>query len=405
MTTGDLKEIEGGVTAAQGFRASGVACGVKHGKPDLALVVSDVPASVAATLTKNRVQGHCIRVCSRRLDDGLGQAVIVNSGNANACTGPQGLVDAERMASAVGAGLGLDEEAVFVCSTGKIGVPLPMDKIESGIPLAIEALSPDGGTAAADAILTTDTVRKELALEFPVDGKLVRIGGMAKGSGMINPDMATMIAILTTDAEILPTQLHECLSCAVAESFNRISVDGDQSSNDTVLCLANGKAGNAALTEEHPDWGLFWSGMCAVCRHLAMAIVRDGEGATKFVTVRVIGAVSAADARRAARAVGNSLLVKTAWYGSDPNWGRIIDAVGYSGADIRQERIDIRYDDVYAVRNGFANPETSESELKAVLARDEFTVGIDLNMGDASDVLFTCDCSEEYVRFNSEYTT
>ena len=405
METTAIEQIEGGVAAPQGFVASGVACGIKQRKSDLALVLSEKPGPAAATLTTNRVQGHCVRLCKRRLANGVGQAVIINSGNANACTGPQGRVHAERMASIVAAELDIDEETVFVCSTGKIGVPLPMERVAAGIPMAVIALSRGGGNAAAEAIMTTDTVSKQIAVEFKVDGVPVRIGGMAKGAGMIEPDMATMIAIITTDAVIGPDRLYERLISAVGLSFNRISIDGDQSSNDTVLCLSNGLAGHALLTEEHPAWSLFGEALNTVCLHLAKAIVKDGEGVTKFVTVQVSGAASGQDARRAARAVGNSLLCKTAWYGSDPNWGRIIDAVGYSGADVELGRINIRYDDVYAVRGGFADPSTDEKQLAALLQKDSFSVGIELGMGKASDTLYTCDCSEEYVRFNSEYTT
>ena len=405
MATTEITGVVGGVGAPQGFLAAGVACGIKRSKADLALVVSDKPGAMAAVLTTNRVQGHCVRLCKRRLANGVGQAIIINSGNANACTGPQGRIDAERMASAVAAELDLEEETVFVCSTGKIGVPLPIEKVEQGIPLAVAALSKSGGNAAAEAIMTTDTVSKQIAVEFMVDGMPVRIGGMAKGAGMIEPSMATMIGVLTTDAVIAPRLLYECLRCAVEDTFNRISVDGDQSTNDTVLCLANEMAGHTPLTEEHPDWAVFCAAMDKVCRHLAMAIVKDGEGATKFVTVQVDGAASAEDARRVVRAVGRSLLVKTAWFGGDPNWGRIIDAVGYSGAEITPDEINIRYDDVYAVRNGFADPESDEKDLAAVLKKDSFSVGIELNAGKASDVMYTCDCSEEYVRINSEYST
>lgn len=401
----ELKTIDGGVTAPKGFRASGACAGIKNTNMDIALLASDVPAAVAGTFTKNRIQGSTVRLCKRKLAGGLAQAVVVNSGNANACNGTQGDLDAERMGGMAAAELKVDEQLVFVCSTGTIGVPMPMKKIEAGIRKAAEALSEDGGPQAARAIMTTDTVPKECAVEIKAGGCAVRIGGMAKGAGMIEPNMATMLSFITTDAAVDAASLQECISAAVAESFNRISVDGDQSCNDTVLIMANGASGSEMLDTGHPDWRVFSDAVKEVTLVLAKKIVKDGEGATKFVTVKVTGAVSDEDARTAARRIANSLLVKTSWYGCDPNWGRVIDAVGYSGAEVVEEKVNILYDDLMAVKNGCIAKGTDLKDLEAVLRQDSFCVEVQLNLGKGSDVVYTCDCSEEYVRINSEYTT
>jgi len=313
--------------------------------------------------------------------------------------------DARKMAKLAADRLGVDEQDVLVCSTGTIGTFLPMDKIAVGTATAVDALSPDGGGDAARAIMTTDTVDKQEAVELEAGGARIRVGGMTKGAGMIEPNMATMLGFLATDAAVSPAALQACLRTAADASFNRISVDGDQSTNDTVLLLANGAAGGRTLDEKDPDWDLFASAVRDVATRLAMRIVRDGEGATRFVTVIVRGAASAEDASKATRAIANSLLVKTSWYGGDPNWGRVMDAAGYSGAAMREEDVEILYDDLCAVRNGLANPEIEESELAAVLAGAEFTVTVDLHSGDGADTVYTCDCSEDYVKINSEYMT
>ena len=397
--------VKGGVTAPKGFTAAGVHTGLKAANLDLALIFSTEPAAIAGMFTSNKIQGAHVKLCKERLAAKKARVIVVNSGNANACTGPQGLADARRMALITAEHLDIDEQNVFVCSTGVIGVPLPMDKIEAGIESAVQALSEDGGDSAAKAIMTTDTADKQVALEFKVDGVPVRVGSMAKGSGMIEPNMATMLAFLTTDAAVDPESLQNCLSSAVAESFNRITVDGEQSCNDTVLLLANGVAGNSMLDERHPEWSIFAGAVNETAKQLAMKIVQDGEGATKFVTVRVNGAASYKDARKAARAVANSLLVKTSWYGRDPNWGRVIDAVGYSGAEVNEELVDISYDNVCAVRKGRAAREMSIKDLEKILAKKSFSVNIELNMGNGTDTVYTCDCTEEYVKINSEYMT
>ncbi len=403
MTTN--QRIDGGVTAARGYRAAGVEAGIKGPKLDMALLVTDAPAAVAGVFTTNRIQGATVKLCRARLAGGQARAIIVNSGNANACTGAQGRADAETMARLVAEGLNVPVAQVFVCSTGTIGVPMPMEKIARGVALAIPALVADGGPQAARAIMTTDTVDKQFALELTLGGRPVRVGGMAKGAGMIEPHMATMLAFVTTDAAVDPAALQTCLTAAVRRSFNRITIDGDQSCNDTVLLLANGAAGGPTLDAAHPDWPRFAEAVDAVCLELARAIVRDGEGATKFVTVEVRGAATEADAECAARAVARSLLVKTSWYGGDPNWGRVIDAVGYSGAHVDEDRTVIAYDEVQAFADGRPAPAGRLRELEAVLRRPEFRLRIDLGLGNGEATLYTCDCSEEYVRINAEYMT
>jgi len=401
-----FNQVNGGITAPQGFSAAGVHAGIKKsGMPDMALVVSDPAATAAGVFTTNKIQGAPVKLCRERLKNKLATAIVVNSGNANACTGLQGAEDAARMARLTADAVGTDETTVFVCSTGTIGVPMPMDRIEGGIRAAADALSPDGGDQAARAIMTTDTVDKQVAVELSVGGQTIRLGGMAKGAGMIEPNMATMLAFLTTDAAVEPDALQECLASAVDNSFNRVSVDGDQSCNDTVLLMANGAAGGGPLAPGHADWPAFSGAVAHVARRLALEIVADGEGATKLVTVKINGAATIDDARKAARAVANSLLVKTSWYGCDPNWGRVIDAVGYSGADVREELVDISYDDFLAVHNGQVAGDTALADLERVLRQDRFSVVVDLNLGDGTDTVYTCDCSEEYVRINSEYTT
>jgi len=398
-------EIDGGVASPSGFLAGAVNCGIRSDKPDVALLLSDRDATLAGTFTSNRLAAAPVALCRERVATGAGRAVIVNSGNANAATGAQGKVDADRMAILTAEVLSIAPEAVCVCSTGTIGVPMPMDRVEAGIKAVAGALDPDGGAAAARAIMTTDLVPKEIALELEIDGKPVRIGGMAKGSGMIDPNMATMLAYVTTDAAVESAALQNALSEAVQDSFNRITVDGDESTNDTVLILANGAAENTALQPDHADWPLFVQALRHVCGQLARMIVKDGEGATKFVSVTVQGAKHDAEARQAARAIANSMLVKTSWFGCDPNWGRIYDAVGYAGVEVDPDTIEIKLDDFVAVSNGIVAAGTDLKSLEAVLKQDEFTVLVDLHVGSGSDTVYTCDCSYEYVRINSEYTT
>ncbi len=400
-----FKNIDGGITAPKGFKAAGVNAGIKSSRLDMALIVSDVPAAVAGVFTLNKIQGAPVKVCKKRLKRKTARAVIVNSGKANACVGARGVTDAERMCVLTAELLGVDDQTVFVSSTGTIGLPLPMDKIEHGIRMAVKALSVDGGNNAARAIMTTDTVDKQTAVKLKAGGADVTIGAMCKGAGMIAPNMATMLAYITTDADVDADSLQVCLKAAVDQSFNKISVDGDQSCNDTVLILANGKAGNRKLSVKHPDWKIFCEAVNEVTRSLALRMVEDGEGVTKVVTVIVTGAKSKEDARKAVRAIGNSLLVKTSWNGGDPNWGRVIDAVGYSGAQVKEELVDISYDNMAAVKQGKLASNSKLEDLEKVLKQKCFSVNVNLNLGKAEDVLYTCDCSEEYVKINAEYMT
>jgi glutamate N-acetyltransferase/amino-acid N-acetyltransferase len=400
-----VKFIKGGVTAPAGFRATGVPARIKGDRGDISMVVSDVPAHVAGTFTTNRILGSHVKLCKARLKAGkVFRAVVVNSGNANACTGPQGLRDAAAMARLTAAELGVPAGQVLVCSTGTIGIPMPMDRVEAGIRLAAGKLSPTGGAAAARSIMTTDTVPKEVAVEIRIDGRRVRIGGMAKGAGMIEPNMATLLGFVTTDAAVDPSALRLALRAAVDRSFNCITVDGDQSPNDTVLAFANGQAGNRPLDPRHPGWAVFTQALHAVTLALALKIVEDGEGATKHVTVTVQGARSEADARLASRAIANSLLVKTSWFGRDPNWGRVIDAVGYSGAAVKEGRVDIWYDAVQAVKSGMATRGALQ-KLEQILRKDRFEIRVDLHLGKGASTVYTCDCSLDYVKINAEYMT
>jgi len=383
-----------------GFRAAGVAAGLKPGgRRDLALFVSDLPAAIAGVFTTNQVQAAPVKLDRRRLAGGVGRAIVVNSGNANACNGPRGLRDADRMTALTAELLSLTKLQVFVCSTGRIGIPLPMDVVEPGIRRAVAALSPRGGRDAATAILTTDTRIKHATVTFPVNGRTVTLAGCAKGSGMLEPRMGTMLAFLLTDANVDRPSLQACLAAAADDSFNRVSVDGDRSTNDTVLLLANGAAENAQLRPGHPDWAVFVDAVRQLTLNLALKMARDGEGATKLVTVRVRGARNNAEADLAARAVANSLLVKTSWVGDYPNWGRIMDALGYSAARVIEERVDLSYDRLPAVRGGVRTA-TPLARLKRVQRQRAFTLTADLHLGPGAAVVYTCDCTEAYVRIN-----
>lgn len=398
--------LGGGVTAAQGFRASGVSAAIKYAdRRDFALVVSDVPAAAAAVFTTNQVAAAPVQLDRERIRGGRAQAIVVNSGCANACTGEAGRTDARAMARMAAEALGIDESLVLVCSTGVIGVKLPMDRIAKGVELAAAALSPAGGPDAARAILTTDTVDKQVAVQITVDGHTVVVGGMCKGSGMIEPTMATMLGFLTTDAAVDPQALDQALRAAVDVSFNRAVVDGDRSTNDTVILLANGAAGNRTLTPAHPEWGTFVAALTTVATELAKKIVLDGEGATRFVTVRVCGARTATDAQRAARAIAKSALVKTSWFGVDPNWGRVIAAAGYSGAEVDDQRAQIWYGDVCAYDRGSVPDAATLRQLKRVMQERAFAVTVNLNLGAGEDTIYTCDFSLDYVKINADYTT
>jgi glutamate N-acetyltransferase/amino-acid N-acetyltransferase len=395
-------EIRVGVTAPKGFRASAVRSGIKEGladKNDLGLVISDFPAVAAATFTTNKIKAAPVRVSAAHLRASDTRAIIANSGNANACTGSTGIQNAKRMAQAVARQLGLKDRQVLVCSTGRIGRNLPIEKIEMAVPALVAGLSREGSEVVARAIMTSDTFHKEIAVEVPLVGANFRIGGIAKGAGMINPDMATMLCFITTDAAISKRELQRLTSASVEQSFNCVTVDGDMSTNDTTICIANGQAAIPAMEPGHESYDKFAEALNFVTQQLARMIIEDGEGVTKFVEVHVKGAATYQDARKAAEAVSNSMLVKCAWYGEDPNWGRIMDAVGYSSAQVREEMIDIFFDGVVATLHGLPSS-TPEDTLKEVLRNRKFTVTINLHLGSAEYKVFTTDLTPEYVKFN-----
>jgi glutamate N-acetyltransferase / amino-acid N-acetyltransferase len=428
----NLVEIPGSVVAPKGFAASGVFCDIKRlgtgkgsekgRKRDLALIISDRDATVAGLFTTNQVCAAPVKVCVPRVKRGRARAIVANSGNANACTGKQGLQDALEMAAFTEKALNLPKGSALVGSTGRIGVAMPMDNIRAGIvEAAVELGSTHGHAAqAAEAIMTSDTLAKQVAVEFKLGGKTLRLGGICKGAGMIQPGMshtgarpavtplhATMLCFITTDAAVEAAALPAALAEAVARSFNRITVDGDMSTNDTVLVLANGAAGSAPITKQglSREAQVFQVALNHVCLELAKMIVRDGEGVSRFVTVRVNGARSMADADAAARAVANSALVKTSWHGGDPNWGRILGALGYSAAKVIEERIDVGYSApgsrriTWSLKKGQPTP-VSFRELCAAVAPKEFDLHVNLNLGRGSALVYAADLTEAYVDFN-----
>jgi glutamate N-acetyltransferase/amino-acid N-acetyltransferase len=448
-----FNEISGSIVAPKGFLASGVFCDIKKlgtgkgsnkgPKRDLALIVSETPATVAGMFTTNQVCAAPVKICVERMKKGTTQVVVVNSGNANACTGRQGMADAREMVSFTERALNFPKGAALVGSTGRIGVTMPMDNVRAGIIEAATLLGSEIENAdhAAEAIMTSDSRSKQIAIEFLLGGKKVRIGGICKGAGMIQPGMsptgarpatlphgglhATMLCFITTDAAIDAKVLQTALNEAVANSFNRITVDGDMSTNDTVLVLANGLAGNSPIVGDEvtsliskkngkvrdssrrllQDLEIFQAALNHVCLELAKKIVRDGEGVHRVVTVRVNGAKTIQDADAAARAVANSALVKTSWHGGDPNWGRIIDAIGYSSAKVVEEKIDIGYSAngskkiLWSLKRGQPTPATFK-ELCAAVAPKEFELHINLNLGKANAVMYAADLTEAYVDFN-----
>ena len=401
-----IEDVEGGVTAASGFRAAGLHCGVKKVKKDLALVVSDVPAVAAGVFTRNVVAAAPV-VLDRALLEASPRArvIVVNSGNANACTGEQGMEDARCMARQAAQALGVPVAEVLVSSTGVIGQRLPIARICDGIAAAAPLVARGGHAAAAEAILTTDTFTKEAAVTVEVAGVQVTIGGMAKGSGMIAPNMATMLAFITTDAAVTPEVLRRALRESTDRSFNRITVDGDTSTNDMAIVLANGAAGNPVLSSAaDPGYAAFAGGLESVLVKLSKMIVTDGEGATKFVEIRLAGARTEEEADRAARAVANSSLVKTAIHGEDANWGRILAAVGYSGIAFDPAAVTIHFGDVPILREHYGI-DFSEADAREVLSRKEIVITVDLHQGTAGAVFWTCDLSKEYVAINANYRT
>ena len=394
----------GGVTTPQGYRASGSSAGIKADNGlDLALLVSDTPATAAAVFTTNRAQAAPILVSREHLSasGGVARAIVVNSGCANACTGDDGLRAAREMAAETARLVRCSVAEVLVASTGVIGVALPIEKIRAALPAAFRDLANEHGSLAARAIMTTDPFPKEAAAEVKIGGRTVRIGGMAKGSGMIEPMLATMLGFITTDADVPQPLLARALREAVDDTFNAITVDGECSTNDSVMLLANGASG-ASINVGNCD--AFLDGLRAVCRELAMGIVRGGEGATKLVTITVTGAASAIEARRAAKAIANSLLVKTAIHGGDPNWGRLIAVAGRANVAFELSRGAVMIGPTTLFRNGRPHDEAS-AEAAEYLKGTEIAVSVDLGSGSASSTVWTCDLSAEYVRINAEYRT
>jgi glutamate N-acetyltransferase/amino-acid N-acetyltransferase len=406
-----VKQVEGGITAPIGFRASGVSAGIKKQGKDVAVIYSETLANAAAVFTTNAVKAAPVLWSQRTLQGKLtAQAIVINSGNANACTGKAGLEHAIQMCETVANQLSIRTDDVLVASTGVIGVPLPIDRVCNGIMAACETLdrSPEAATSAAEAIMTTDTCSKQVAVSILVDGKTVTIGGMAKGSGMIHPNMATMLGFITTDVSIDGQVLQQLLRETVAETYNMISVDGDTSTNDTVFVLANGQAGNNLMTEEHVDFERFREAFRFVNTFLAKQIVQDGEGATKLLEVRVHGAASTEDARKLAKAIINSNLVKTAFFGEDANWGRILAAMGYSGVAFDVSGVSIAFESrggrIVLMEHG--EPEIFDEETASRILRErEIVVEVQLHEGDASATGWGCDLSYEYVRINGDYRT
>ena len=425
-----ITEIPGSVVAPKGFLAGGVFCDIKKlgtgkgsdkgQKRDLALIVSEAPATAAGLFTTNQICAAPVKVCLEHLRKPGARGIVVNSGNANACTGKQGLQDAKAMARTTGQALNVAAENIFVGSTGRIGLTMPMDNVQRGILEVVKCIgnTPEHAGHAAEAIMTSDTRPKQIAVEFVLGGKTVRIGGMCKGAGMIQPGMsangkrpaalplhATMLCFITTDAAMDAKVLQAALNEAVAGSFNRITVDGDMSTNDTVLVLANGLAGNETFNIQSPKFKIFQTALNHVCLELAKMIVRDGEGVHRIVTVRVGGARTVAEADAAARAVGNSPLVKTSWHGGDPNWGRIIDAIGYSTARVVEEKVDLGYSApgskqiLWSLKRGQPTQATFQ-ELCAAVAPKEFDLHVRLNLGKAGAVIYAADLTEDYVSFN-----
>jgi glutamate N-acetyltransferase/amino-acid N-acetyltransferase len=387
-----------------GFLFSGISAGIKkNGKRDLGLIYSEVPAQVAGLFTTNAVKAASVQLNLKRIKGGLCQAVVVNSGNANACTGAQGLRDASRISSLVAKGLGVKEKLVFTSSTGVIGVPLPMKKIEERVPELDEALSPEGWMNTVESIMTTDTFPKVEVATCRIKGKQVKLCGMVKGAGMICPNLATMLSFLVTDADFGARLLQQMLKKAVEKSYNCITVDGENSTNDTVLLLANGKAGHPPSNTMDRDAEVFQSMLSEVCQNLAKSVVKDGEGATKFIEVLIRGARNKEDAKRAAYTVAHSPLVKTAFFGEDANWGRILCALGHSGARINPNRIDVFFDNAPIVKNGVGVNPRSEEKAAKVIKKKSFKVIVDLYQGESQFSVLTTDLSLDYVKINASY--
>ncbi|AZB73011.1 bifunctional ornithine acetyltransferase/N-acetylglutamate synthase [Synechococcus elongatus] len=407
--------ISGGITAPRGFQAAGITAGLKaSGQPDLALIVSESDAIAAAVFTTSQVRAACVDFSRQQLDgNSIARAILCNSGQANAATGDQGWSDAVESAGQLGQALQIPSNQVLVASTGVIGQRIKMDALRTGIPQAIAALSPEGGAAAAQAILTTDLIAKQIALELPLGDRTVRIGGIAKGSGMIHPNMATMLSFITCDAAVSPQLWQDMLSRAVDRSFNQITVDGDTSTNDCVFALANGQSRTPAITERGPIADQLEAMLTAVCQHLAKAIARDGEGATCLIEVQVKGTADDTAARAIARTIAGSSLVKSAIFGRDPNWGRIAAAAGRAGVQFNAENLAVRLGQFELLRNGQPLPfdrDAASQYLRdraagAYLQDDTVLIQVEVGSGTGQGIAWGCDLSYDYVRINAEYTT
>ena len=404
-----MKMIEGGVTAAQGFVAGGIHCGVRKNKskPDLAMIYSEAPCAAAAVYTQNLVKGAPILVTQKNIADGTAKAVICNSGNANTCNA-DGEEKAQAMCDLTAQALGIAPQDVVVASTGVIGQVLPIEPIAAGIPELVKALSADGSHAAATAIMTTDTIAKEAAAEVEIGGKTVKVGGISKGSGMIHPNMATMLCFVTTDCAISPAMLDKAIHQVTEKTFNMISVDGDTSTNDTFAILANGAAGNPEITAPGPDYDAFAEALEAVCRQLSKLMAGDGEGATKLLVCRVDGAMDLSMARTVSKSVICSTLFKAAMFGADANWGRVLCAIGYSGAAVDVNKIDVSFrsakGQVDVCQNGAGIP-FSEEKASQVLSEHEIEILVHLHLGEASAEAYGCDLTYDYVKINGDYRT
>ena len=404
-----MKVIEGGVCAAKGFRANGVHCGIRknHSKKDLSLIFSTVPASAAAVYTTNLVKGAPLTVTKQHLANGTAQAVICNSGNANTCN-RGGIEIAEEMSALAASALGISADDVVVASTGVIGQPLSIDPIVAGLPELVAGLSENGSGTAAEGIMTTDTVRKEVAVEFTLGGKTCRLGGIAKGSGMIHPNMATMLVFLTTDGAISPRMLQKALSGDIANTFNMLSIDGDTSTNDMVTILANGLAGNPEVTEEGEDFTAVMQALNSLTIALCRKIAGDGEGATKLLECKVTGAADLPTAKTVAKSVICSSLLKAAMFGADANWGRVLCAIGYSGAQVDVHKVDVAFRSpagTVAVCKDGAGLDFSEEIAKKVLLEKEIEILVELNSGSFASTAWGCDLTYDYVRINGDYRT
>ena len=404
-----MRVIEGGVCAAKGFSANGVHCGIRKNqtKKDLSLIFSSVPASAAAVYTTNLVKGAPLAVTKQHLSNGIAQAVICNSGNANTCNA-NGIEIAEEMSALAAEALGISADDMIVASTGVIGQPLSIAPIAAGLPELVAGLSPEGGKAAAEGIMTTDTVMKEVAVEFTLGGNVCHIGGIAKGSGMIHPNMATMLVFLTTDAAISPAMLQKALSGDIANTFNMISIDGDTSTNDMVTVLANGLAGNPCIDAEGEDFSAFMKALNTVTIALCRKIAGDGEGATKLLECKVTGAADLDTAKTVAKSVICSSLLKAAMFGADANWGRVLCAIGYSGASVDVNKVDVAFRSaagtVEVCKDG-AGLDFSEETAKTVLLEKEIEILVALNSGDAAATAWGCDLTYDYVKINGDYRT